>query len=367
MSCVLSSFEDIDANECIPEIMRRGAVVDSMEDQVFFDEWDFEEAETLAIPVEAASDILYMSMDDQGQSIKEEIKDSIFKKNTEGDGSNRSIVDTFIDAIPDLSLDEYPALENETIIQSGTFVIKSYDPSEGPLVITGDVHMALGTEGILVTSVGKAAMTLSAAVDKDGNTLDVSGSIIHAEADSTGDDHISLENVNISSDLEVSVDINFDLSSIGGSGRIIDMAPEQILTTQPPATYIHTGAGIDKIKGTDSNDFIRGGADNDVIDAVFGDDIVRVGSGSDIATLGPGNDFLYVTIDQLDGGTNVIPDFNSYGEDKIVIDKDLKESISISGQGSKVIIISESGNDETTTFESGDDGQIIENEDIIFL
>ena len=367
MSCILSPLEDIDPKECIPGIMRRGGVIDSTVDAIDLEAWDFKDAEAGAILEDAEAEIVYMSMNDQGQSIKEELYSSIFKDKIGDGGSNHSIAEAFIEAIRNLSIDEYPGLENETIIQAGTYAIESYNSSAGPLVITGDAHMALGAEDILITSVNKAAMTLSAAIDSDGNTLSVSGSIIHAEADSTGDDHVYLENANISSNLGVLVDLNFDLSSIGGVGKILDMAPEEILTTQPPTTYIHTGAGSDKIKGTDANDFIRGGADNDVIDAGFGDDIVRLGSGTDIATLGPGDDVLYVTFDQLDGGRNIIQDFNSNGEDKIGIDKGIEESITISGQGSKVIIISFSANNTTTTFESGDDGQIIEDEDIALL
>ena len=365
MSCILSSLEENEPKICLPNIMKRGAgVIESVVDDIFF-----EEAEDGAILEEADNEIIYMAMNEEVQANEEDMELSGNKNITEGSISTRNINDNGIEAVQNLSLGEYPDLEYGKVIDSGTYAVGSYEPSQGPLLITGDVHLSLGTEEIIVTSVEDASMTLSAANDTDGNTVSVSGSIIHAEADSTGDDHIYLENANISSELEVLVDINFDLSSVGGTGKISDMAPEEILTNQPPTTYIHTGAGIDKIKGTEANDFIRGGADNDVIDAGAGDDIVRVGSGSDIATLGPGDDVIYVTIDQLDGGSNTITDFSSNGDDKIVIDQSIEEGISISGQGSKLIIISSSGNEvtTTTTFESGEDGQIIEDDDIMFL
>ena len=75
--------------------------------------------------------------------------------------------------------------------------------------------------------------------------------------------------------------------------------------------YFNSGAGDDNIGGSKFNDFLRGGIGDDIINSGDGDDLIRGGLGDDVITLGLGADIIYYTIDQFDGGTDIITDFSS--------------------------------------------------------
>ena len=104
-----------------------------------------------------------------------------------------------------------------------------------------------------------------------------------------------------------------------------------------------------------------------MINAGDGNDIVRPGAGNDDITLGLGNDIVYLTIDQIQGtSTKTISDFNTQGTDKIQIANNLKNLVSISGKGTKEIIITLSGA-QTGTTKIISDGKIITDDDIKFI
>jgi len=94
---------------------------------------------------------------------------------------------------------------------------------------------------------------------------------------------------------------------------------------------------------------------------------VRPGAGNDVIRLGPGNDVVYLTVDQLQGTqAKVINDFSTNGADKIQIAKNLQGLVSITGQGTKQIVITLSGAQTgTTTITSN--GQVIKPDDIQFV
>jgi len=100
-----------------------------------------------------------------------------------------------------------------------------------------------------------------------------------------------------------------------GGGTVSSNAPTNFDRTIN-GVYFNSSGGNDNLTGSDFNDFIRAGAGDDIINAGDGDDLVRGGSGSDRITLGAGRDIVYYTIDQLDGSTDTITDFNS-AEDEI--------------------------------------------------
>ena len=94
---------------------------------------------------------------------------------------------------------------------------------------------------------------------------------------------------------------------------------------------------------------------------------VRTGSGNDAGTLGAGDDIVYFTVDQLQGDqTKTINDFDASGNDKIQIDKDLKDLVSIEGKGTKAIKISLSGA-QTGSTNVVSEGETIDDDDIEFV
>ena len=131
--------------------------------------------------------------------------------------------------------------------------------------------------------------------------------------------------------------------------------------------YINAGAGNDQVAGSRGNDFLRLGAGDDTFDAADGDDIVRTGSGNDTGSLGLGDDTVYFTVDQLQGTqSKTITDFDAKGNDKIQIDADLEDLISIDGVGTNSITINLSGSQTgTTTVVS--QGETIDDDDIEFV
>ena len=132
-------------------------------------------------------------------------------------------------------------------------------------------------------------------------------------------------------------------TAISGIGMIKDAFSSNI-ELNLTGVYFNSGAGDDLITGTDFNDFIRCGAGDDDLDAGSGDDIVRLGSGDDNITLGAGDDIIYLTADQLQGkSSNRIADFNSIGNDQIIIDQRLEDYITIQGLGTASIKLTLTG------------------------
>ena len=239
------------------------------------------------------------------------------------------------------------------------------DPSAGanPVTVTGSGTLAVGTQSAQVVISGTSNIQIGIAKDSSGNPLSMGGSVIQATDASLGDKTVNLIGANIGG-AKVSGSVN--LSSSGGVGTIADNAPPGTFSGTPD-TYIHTGAGNDEIQGSDGIDFIRAGAGNDVINAGDGNDIVRPGAGNDEITLGLGNDIVYLTVDQIQGtSTKTISDFNTQGTDKIQIANNLKNLVSISGKGTKEIIITLSGA-QTGTTKIVSNGKVITDDDIKFI
>lgn len=239
------------------------------------------------------------------------------------------------------------------------------DPSAGanPVTVTGSGILAVGTQSAQVVISGTSNIQIGIAKDSTGNPLSMGGVVIQATDSSLGDKIVNLIGANIGG-AKVSGSVN--LSTSGGVGTIAGNAPPGTFSGTPD-TYIHTGAGNDDIQGSDGIDFIRAGAGNDVINAGDGNDIVRPGAGNDEITLGLGNDVVYLTVDQIQGtSTKTISDFNTKGTDKIQIANNLKDLISISGKGTKEIIITLSGA-QTGTTKIISNGKIITDDDIQFI
>ena len=239
------------------------------------------------------------------------------------------------------------------------------DPSAGanPVTVTGSGTLAIGTQSAQVVISGSSNIEIGIAKGSSGNPLSMGGSVIQATDTSTGDKTVNLIGANIGG-AKVSGSVN--LSNSGGVGTIASNAPPGTFSGTPD-TYIHTGAGNDEIQGSDGIDFIRAGAGNDVINAGDGNDIVRPGAGNDQITLGLGNDIVYLTVDQIQGtSTKTISDFNTQGTDKIQIAKNLEKLVTISGKGTKEIIITLSGA-QTGTTKIISEGKIIGNDDIQFI
>ncbi|MFL0790483.1 MAG: hypothetical protein AB8E87_09675 [Prochlorococcus sp.] len=132
-------------------------------------------------------------------------------------------------------------------------------------------------------------------------------------------------------------------TAISGIGMIKDAFSSNV-ELNLTGVYFNSGAGDDLITGTDFNDFLRCGAGDDDLDAGSGDDIVRLGSGDDNITLGAGDDIIYLTADQLQGkSSNRIADFNSIGNDQIIIDQRLEDYITIQGLGTASIKLTLTG------------------------
>ncbi|HJN36511.1 MAG TPA: VCBS domain-containing protein, partial [Prochlorococcaceae cyanobacterium Fu_MAG_50] len=135
-------------------------------------------------------------------------------------------------------------------------------------------------------------------------------------------------------------------TAISGNGMIKDHFSSDI-KLNITGVYFNSGAGDDLITGTAFNDFLRCGAGDDDVDAGHGDDIVRLGSGNDHITLGAGDDIIYLTADQLQGkSSNRIADFNSTGNDQIIIEQRLEDYITIQDLGTTSIKLTLTGPEE---------------------
>ena len=267
----------------------------------------------------------------------------------------------------------------ETVPAGSDVGITSPTATSTPVIITGGTEVAptklvIGTQSAQVI-LQSGVTRIGVAVDSAGNRLSMAGAVIQAQDSSTGGKVVNLEGANVNSGVVVDGGINLATNGRGGSGTIASNAPagtflpsaqaliaavfpiinqDILLAGNPPATYIHTGAGNDQIEGSEGIDFIRAGAGNDIINSGGGNDIVRAGSGSDNITLGTGNDVLYYTVDQIQGiSTDTISDFNAAGAgaDLIQIKKDLQSFIRIDGIGTSQIVLNyaQAGLTGTTT------------------
>lgn len=290
----------------------------------------------------------------------------------------------------------------ETVAAGLDVAITSPTATTTPVNITGGTEanpttLVIGAESCQIGLLS-GYTSIGIAIDSSGNRLSMAGAVIQAQDTSTGGKIVNLQGANVGG-ATVNGNINLGANGLGGFGTIADNAPlgtfapaninlpivafsaeaslqnngEQLPSTQaliaaafpeiaedillagdPPATYVHTGAGNDQIEGTEGADFIRAGAGADIINSGSGNDIIRSGSGSDNISLGAGNDILYYTVDQIQGiSTDTLTDFNAAGAgtDLIQIKKDLQSFISIAGIGTSQIVLSyaQGGLSGTTT------------------
>jgi len=267
----------------------------------------------------------------------------------------------------------------QTVSAGSDVGITSPTAATTPVIITGGTEAAptklvIGTQSAQVI-LESGVTRIGIAVDGAGNRISMAGAVIQAQDSSTGGKVVNLQGANVNSGVIVNGSIDLSAQGRGGSGTISSNAPagtyllsaqaliaaafpiinqDILLAGNPPAIYIHTGAGNDQIEGSEGIDFIRAGAGNDIINSGGGNDIVRAGSGSDNITLGAGNDVLYYTVDQIQGiSTDTISDFNAVGAgaDLIQIKKDLQSFIRIDGIGTSQIVLNyaQAGLTGTTT------------------
>ncbi|MBM5799994.1 MAG: hypothetical protein FJ077_03955, partial [Cyanobacteria bacterium K_DeepCast_35m_m2_023] len=264
-----------------------------------------------------------------------------------------------------------------TVVTSGTVALTDPNLTRVPVVVrptagsANPVVVAVATPGaqaVIDAGAGsRVEVGIGIAGGVGGGVQNLSGSVVQVSDGSLGNVVVNYQNAVISGTGSKKVDGSIDLGGArGGSGTIASNAPPGTFNGTPD-TYIQTGAGNDAINGTVGIDFIRAGAGNDTIDAGAGNDIVRPGAGNDEIRLGPGNDVVYLTVDQLQGNqTKVINDFSLDGPDKIQIASNLQGLVSITGQGTKTIVITLSGAQTgRTTITSN--GQVIGTNDIQFV
>lgn len=279
-----------------------------------------------------------------------------------------------IPAVTPVSTASVPQPVGGTTVTTGTVAVTSPTASTTPVVVTptagSTVTMGIATPGAqaVIQAVAGSEVKVGIAT-KDGLVQSLAGSIVQASDASQGSILVDYAGAVVGgTKVAGSTQLGGDR---GGVGTIANNAPAGVfdLSSTTPDTYIQTGAGNDQIEGSAGIDFIRAGAGNDTINAGDGNDIVRPGSGNDNMTLGKGNDVVYLTIDQLQGTqTKNISDFKTSGADKIQISKNLQGLVSITGQGTKQIVITLSGAQSgTTTIISGPQGLAINNDDIQFV
>ncbi len=253
-----------------------------------------------------------------------------------------------------------------TAVSSGEAAVVVAGPGSTAVIEapdTGIFEVAAATEGVdvVIEGTGTAAVAISTAVDADGNPLSASGSSFQIDDDYQGSAVVNLEGAITGGE---AVDAGTD--AVGG-GTIADNAPADPNVFDNLDFYVNTGAGNDQVQGSQGNDFVRLGAGSDSFNLGAGDDIVRVGTGNDSGTLGLGNDILYLTVDQLEGDSvNTITDFDVDGDDKIQIDQDIEDRVSIDGIGTNVITITLSG-DTIGTTAIVSEGESIDDDDIEFV
>jgi Ca2+-binding RTX toxin-like protein len=88
------------------------------------------------------------------------------------------------------------------------------------------------------------------------------------------------------------------------------------------------GAGNDTLFSGDGNDTLLGGMGNDVMYGEEGNDTLSGGSGNDTLTGGTGNDhFVFDALTLSSGNTDIITDFSTNQNDKIVLSGDVFTSL----------------------------------------
>ena len=232
---------------------------------------------------------------------------------------------------------------------------------------SGLIQVAAGTaqSNVVVQGDGTAAVSIGNAQSDGDGLLNAAGSTFQI-----ADTYAGTVVANLSGAIVDGTKV--DTSTDTGSGSIAANLPGSTNSSAFAAPteidyYINTGAANDQVEGSRGNDFVRLGAGNDVFNTGAGDDIVRTGSGDDSGTLGAGEDIVYFTVDQLQGSqTKTIKDFDASGNDKIQIDSDLKDLVSIEGQGTKSIQITLSGA-QTGTTSVISEGETIDDNDIEFV
>ena len=264
-----------------------------------------------------------------------------------------------------------PAVAGETfVVTDPTTSTTAASVNIPPATNSGTVNLAVGTKGgmLSVTGEGTATLSIGGATDAAGNALDQGGAAIGISENYAGSVIANFTNAFISADTKVNPD-----AVLGGAdsstGSIRANAPAGLDFTgdAAPNLYINTGKGADEIGGSDKNDFIRAGAGNDEVNAGSGHDIVRLGVGSDKASLGGGDDSLYMTVDQFgDGNVNTVTDFDSSGDDKLLFNNDIKDLLTITGQGTNTLTLTLSG-DQASTVTFTSEGGTFDADDIEFV
>ena len=245
-------------------------------------------------------------------------------------------------------------------VKSGYLVVTTPDSTiDDPIQVTGAVTIAASVENATIRGDGSAG-TIVTVADNQGP---IAGFNYHidAEAGVNATDEVNLSGASVDPDVKVDGEL-----VVGTDGETIaEVGPTGAAATN---TYVHTAAGNDQIMGTDESDFIRGGSGNDTINGGGGDDLIRMGSGSDTVSTADGADIIYVTGDQLDGGFNVITDFDS-GVDQIQMDKDLEGDVDVTfnDASTKIQIEFTSDGETTTTSIESTEGDAFADDDVTFV
>jgi len=291
-------------------------------------------------------------------------------------------VSVFIDPVAPVDISTATALPTSGTITNAvsgeTFAITDPSTATNPAIIqidgAGTVNVVPATQGanVIVQGSGTATIEVGLPQDSAGNLLSNSGSLLQVDPTYAGSVIVNYEGAivdgtKVNTGLEV-VGGGTVASNAPGVAAAFEGAPNAFTADNVPDFYIQTGSADDQIQGTAGNDFIRGGAGSDLINAGAGNDTVRGGAGSDTVTLGPGNDVYYLTVDQLQGtSTDTITDFTS-GEDQVLIAANIEGRVSISGFGTKALVISLSGSETgTTELVSGVNGTAFQEDDVAFV
>ena len=252
-------------------------------------------------------------------------------------------------------------------VDGGYYVI---EPSLGwtnnqPILLrapaAGSFASDISTPGthLIISNAADAEVSLGVATDLNGQVMNTSGSTYQLADTYRGNVVINLGEATVDGIHRVDMAIETE------TGTLADNAPPTQVRFD---YYINSGAGDDQATGTRGNDFIRMGAGHDRFAAGAGDDLVRGGAGDDAGTLGPGNDWFYLTIDQLQGQSiNTLSDFDTAGDDRIVIDAALKDRVDISmSEDGQSVVIRLSGSESGLT-EVLSEGGSIDTDDLEFL
>ena len=267
-----------------------------------------------------------------------------------------------------------PVAGETTTIASGEIFVVT-DPNsnaETPIIIetpdSGAVELGIATvnSNVEIEGTGTASIVIGNVESDEGDQLDSAGSVIQISDDYKGSALINLQNAITTGGI-----VDTATTTPEGSSIAQNMPGKNVTSNTTDnaqlSFYIKGGAANDNLEGSQAKDFIRCGAGDDRFDAAGGDDIVRFGAGDDEGYLGAGNDILYLTVDQLQGeSTNILKDFDEFGDDKIQIDADLEDLVEFSGVGTDTIIITLSGAQpgETTIVS---EGEAIDGDDIQFV